>query len=208
MAGLKLQKRDDDFFVSYGHRDFERVASVVGLLKRTCGFRIWFDGTDANASLRSSELLSGAIGNARGALFFLSEAWTRSTWCKNEFEVSLSEQRMHDGFEIICLRLDDAEPPGWFNVAEIIDLRVPGSATIGRLLRSLSSDVPHRFDNSEDVYLAAPWSRPASGSSASAKPAWNCWRIFSTISGPILLLISSAESDEKCQVFSSHTFFL
>ena len=32
---------------------------------------------------------------------------------------------------------------------------------IARLLRSLSSDVPHRLDNAEDVYLAAPWSRPS-----------------------------------------------
>jgi len=29
----------------------------------------------------------------------------------------------------------------------------------GRLLRSLSADVPHRFDNAQDVYLSAPWSR-------------------------------------------------
>lgn len=161
MAGMKLQKRDDDFFVSYGHGDLARVAPLVDLLKRLCGLRIWFDGAEGNAAMRSSELLAGAIGNARGALFCLSEAWRRSTWCKNEYEVSLSQQRMHEGFEIICLRLDDVDPPGWFNVTEILDLREIGADAVARLLRSLASDVPHRFDNAEDVYLAAPWSRPS-----------------------------------------------
>jgi hypothetical protein len=161
MAGIKLQKRNNDFFVSYGHDDQSRVAPLVDLLSRVCGLRIWFDRGDGNASVRSSELLSDAIGNARGALFCLSQAWKRSTWCKNEYEVSLSEQRMHEAFEVICLRLDDVDPPGWFNVAEIIDLRQPGPRAIARLLCSLTSDVPRRFDNAEDVYLAASWSRPS-----------------------------------------------
>jgi len=161
MAGIKLQKRDNDFFVSYGHRDLVRVAPLVDLLKRTCGLRVWFDGVEGNAAVRSSEFLSGAIGNARGALFCLSEAWKQSTWCKNEFEVSLSEQRMHAGFEIVCLRLDDVDPPGWFNIAEIVDMRESAPSAIARLLRSLSSKIPHRFDNAEDTYLAAPWSRPS-----------------------------------------------
>jgi len=161
MAGIKLQKRNDDFFVSYGHDDRARVAPLVDLLKRVCGLRIWFDGAEGNASMRSSELLAGAIGNARGALFCLSEAWKWSTWCKNEYEVSLLEQRMHEGFEVVCLRLDDVDPPSWLKVAEIIDLRQAGAQAMARLLRSLASDVPHRFDNADDVYLAAPWSRPS-----------------------------------------------
>lgn len=161
MAGIKLQKRDNDFFVSYGHSDLGRVMPLVDLLKRVCGLRVWFDDAEGNATMRSSELLAGAIGNARGALFCVSEAWKGSTWCKNEYEVSLSEQRMYAGFEIVCLRLDDIDPPGWFQVAEILDLRNTGAPAIARLLRSLASDVPRRFDNAEDVYLAAPWGRPS-----------------------------------------------
>lgn len=159
MPGVKLQKRDNDFFVSYGHGDLARVSPLVDLLRKTCGLKIWFDGLDGNAAMRSSELLAAAIGNARGAIFCLSESWKRSTWCKNEYEVSLSEQRTQDGFEVVTLRLDDVEQPGWFNVAEIIDLRQGAARSIATLLRSLSSSVPRRFDNAEDVYLAAPWSR-------------------------------------------------
>ena len=161
MGGIKLQNRDNDFFVSYGHDDLGRVSPLVDLLKHVCGLRVWFDDAQGNATIRSSELLARAIGNARGALFCLSEGWKRSTWCKDEYEVSLSERRMYTGFEIVCLRLDDIDPPAWFQVAEIIDLRQTHAPAIARLLRSLASDVPHRFDNAEDVYLAAPWSRPS-----------------------------------------------
>jgi hypothetical protein len=159
MANAKLQKRDNDFFVSYGHGDVARVLPLVELLRRVCGLQIWFDGIEGNAAIRSSELLGGAIGNARGALFCISEAWKGSSWCKNEYELSLSEQRIQAGFEIVCLRLDDSPAPSWFNVAEIIDLRQSRPQALARLLRSLSSDVPRRFNNEQDVYLAAPWSR-------------------------------------------------
>jgi len=159
MEGIKLQKRDNDFFVSYGHSDLGRVKPLVDLLKRTCGLRVWFDGGEGNAAVRSSELLGGAIRNARGVLFCLFDAWKRSIWCKSEYEMALTEQRKDEGFEIVCLRLDDVEPPLWFNIAEIIDLCETSPPATARLLRSLASDVPHRFDNDEDVYLAAPWNR-------------------------------------------------
>jgi TIR domain len=159
MPGIKLQKRENNFFISYGHSGLARVLPLIDLLKRACGLKIWFDSIDGNASERSSALLAGAIGNSRGAIFCLSEAWKQSSWCKGEYDVSLSEQRTHDGFEIVSLRLDDVEPPGWFNVAEIIDLRQLTAQSFARLLRSLSSDIPHRVDNAEDVYLAAAWTR-------------------------------------------------
>ncbi|MEJ8848457.1 toll/interleukin-1 receptor domain-containing protein [Variovorax rhizosphaerae] len=161
MGAIKLQKRADDFFVSYGHDDVARVVPLVDLLKRVCGLRVWFDAAEGNAARRSTELLAGAIGNARGALICLSEAWTRSTWCRNEYEVACNEQRGQVGFELVCVRLDDVESPGWLNTAEIVDLRNGGARAFARLLRSLASDVPLRFDNTWDVYLSAPWSRPS-----------------------------------------------
>ena len=161
MDVIKLQKRSNDLFVSYGGSDLERVRQLVDLLKHKCVLSVWFDGLEGNAAVRSSELIAGAIGNSRGALFCLSEAWIESTWCRIEHEASRREQREQRGFEIICLRLDDVKPPNWFNVAEIVDMREISPAAIARLLRSLSSDVPHRFDNAYDTYLAAPWSRPS-----------------------------------------------
>src|SRR5262245_15089044 len=113
MPGIKLQKRNNDFFVSYGHSDLARVQPIVDLLTQMCGLKIWFDTTGGNAAKRSFELLGEAIGNSRGAIFCLSDAWKRSSWCKSEFSVALNQQRQHDGFEVVSLRLDDVEPPDW-----------------------------------------------------------------------------------------------
>jgi hypothetical protein len=139
MAGIKLQKREHDFFVSYGHADRASVEPWCRLLSAKCGLKLWFDNVDGNAAQRSSELLASAIGNTRGALFCLSEQWKRSSWCKSEYEVALNEQRAHEGFEIIALRLDDVEAPAWLQVAQIVDLRQAGG--FARLLSSLSSDL-------------------------------------------------------------------
>jgi hypothetical protein len=156
---IKLQKRGCDFFISYGHADLTRVTELVSWLKKACGLAIWFDAESGNAAQRSSELLGNAIGNSRGVLFLLSEGWKKSTWCKNEYEVALVEQRAQEGFEVVAARLDDVDVPSWFNVAEIIDLRRFEPRACVRLLCSLASDVPHRFDNCQDIYLASPWSR-------------------------------------------------
>jgi hypothetical protein len=177
MSGIKLQKRENDFFISYGHRGLARVLPLIDLLKGA-GLKIWFDSTDGNASERSSELLAGAIGNSRGAIFCLSEGWKQSSWCKDEYDVSLSERRTHDGFEILSLRFDDVEPPKWFNFAEIIDLRQLTARSFARLLQSLSSDTPHRFDNAEDVYLATPWTRQSALVRETLETVrWQGWRL-------------------------------
>lgn len=161
MAGIKLQKRANDFFVSYRHADSARVVPLVDWLQRSCGLRLWFDASEGNAAMRSSELLAGAIGNARGALICLSKGWKQSAWCKNEYDAALNQQQAHDGFELVKLRMDDVDPPDWFNVSELIDLHADDVGARARLLRSLFSAVPRRFDNEQDVYLAAPWSRPS-----------------------------------------------
>jgi hypothetical protein len=169
MTGLKLQKRGYDFFVSYGHADLAPVRALVSFLRKPCGLSVWFDAQSGNAAQRSSELLAAGLGNARGALIVLSDAWMQSTWCRNEYEVALAEQRAHDGFEVVVMRIDDTEAPTWMTVAEIIDFREATASSVARLLQSLSSDVPHRFDNDQDVYLAAPWSRPTDATRVALK---------------------------------------
>lgn len=160
MVGVKFQKRRYDLFVSYGHADVARVEPIVRLLTAKAGLEVWFDGDAGNAATRSSELLSEAIENSRAAIFLLSEGWTRSTWCKGEYNKSLVEQRAEDEFVIVAARLDEVEAPGWFELAEIVDLCETSPRAVARLLSSLGGPEPRRVDNMYDVYLSAPWSRP------------------------------------------------
>ena len=158
MDGIKFQKRRYDVFISYGHADFARVDVVVRLL-RMAGLEVWFDVDGGNAATSSSQLLSEKIGDSRAAVFFVSETWTRSSWCKGELERALSEARSEEEFAVISTRLDDVEAPGWPQNAEIIELRQGSPAAIARLLSSLGGRPPRRFDNKDDIYLSAPWSR-------------------------------------------------
>jgi hypothetical protein len=160
LARVKFQKRRYDLFVSYGDADVARVEPVVRLLAGKAGLEVWFDGEAGNAATRSSELLSGAIENSRAAIFLLSEGWTGSTWCKGEYNKSLVEQRAEEEFAIVAARLDEVEAPGWFEIAEIVDLREISPRAIVRLLSSLGGSEPRRVDNAYDVYLSAPWSKP------------------------------------------------
>jgi hypothetical protein len=95
LAGIKFQKRDYDFVISYGYETAGRVAPLASMLKDLCGLSVWFDGDSSSASTRSSDPPSEAIGNARGALF-VSEAWESSSWCKDEYDLSLAERRIQD----------------------------------------------------------------------------------------------------------------
>jgi hypothetical protein len=160
LAESKFQKREYDLFLSYGHADVARVEPIVRLLTKKAGLKVWFDAEMGNAATRSAELLSDAIENSRAAMFLLSEGWTRSTWCKGEYNKSLVEQRAEEEFAIVAARLDEIEAPGWFEIAEIVDFRETSPRAVARIISSLGGPGPRRVDNRYDVYLSAPWSKP------------------------------------------------
>ena len=159
MADL-FQKRDHDLFLSYGHANVARVEPIVRLLTKKAGLKVWFDAEMGNAATRSAEMLSDGIERSRAAMFLLSEGWTRSSWCKGEYNKSLVEQRAEEEFAIVAARLDEIETPGWFEIAEIVNLREISPRAVARILSSLGGSKPRRVDNRYDVYLSAPWSKP------------------------------------------------
>ena len=57
MAAVPLQKRPNDFFVSYGHADKARVDPIVNWLRHEVGLKIWNDAQSGNAAERTVENL-------------------------------------------------------------------------------------------------------------------------------------------------------
>lgn len=161
MAAVPLQKRPNDFFVSYGHADKARVDPIVNWLRHEVGLKIWNDAQSGNAAERTVENLTEGIQSARGALFFLSQNWSDSTWCTDEHNCALTQRRENKPYSIVAVQIDDLELPEWFKTANVLDFRqwVPRSAAA--LLRSLVPNPPTRFDNRQDVYFAGPWSKPS-----------------------------------------------
>ena len=161
MAAVPLQKRPNDLFVSYGHADKARVDPIVNWLRHEVGLKIWYDALSGNAAERTSSLLANAIQSARGALFFLSQNWSASTWCEDEHEFALTERRSNNAYSVVAVQIDDLELPQWFKIANVLDFRQLDPRSAAALLRSMVPNPPSRLDNRQDVYFAGPWSKPS-----------------------------------------------
>lgn len=178
MAGLPIQKRPNDLFVSYGHADRNLVDPIVDWLRRSAGLRVWYDETSGDGSKRTTTLLAEGMQSARGAMIVLSSSWNASTWCRDEHEFALTERRADDAYLVVAIRVEDTDLPPWFTIANVLDFRRFDTRSAANLLRSMVPDAPARCDNQQDVYFAGPWSRPSNA----VKPALAClhemgWRL-------------------------------
>lgn len=156
-----LPKRPNDLFISYGHADRAIVEPVVDWLSKSAGLRLWYDTNSGSAAQRTTDLLSRGIESARGALFFISQNWGASTWCKDEHEVALIQRRISDEFVVIAAQIAKVEIPAWFQTSQVLDLRQFDVLSASALLRSLTANPPLRVDNDQDVYYSGPWSNPS-----------------------------------------------
>ena len=160
MAGIPLQKRPHDLFVSYAHANQGLVDPIVHWLKDKAGLNLWYDVKSGDASKRTTTLLTEGILSSRGLIVFLSSAWVDSSWTRDEFEVALTERRENDDFLVLTVRIDDCELQPWFKIANVLDFSEFQASSCAALLRSLAPNPPTRLNAEQDVYLSAPWSRP------------------------------------------------
>jgi TIR domain len=133
----------------------------VDWLRRSVGLKIWYDGVSGDASKRTTTLLANAIQSARGSLFFLSSNWRASSWCGDEHEIALTERRTNDTYSLVAAQINDLDIPPWFKIANVLDFRRFDARSAADFLRSMVPNPPVRFDNTQDVYFAGPWSRPS-----------------------------------------------
>jgi hypothetical protein len=123
-------------------------------------------------------LLSDAIQSARGAVFFLSQSWQGSSWCRDEHELALNERRSSDAYLIVAVRIDDLEIPSWFTIANVLDFRQFNARSAADFLRSSVPNPPIRVDNDQDVYFAGPWSRPSTAAKSTVRSLHKMgWRL-------------------------------
>lgn len=83
-----------------------------------------------------------------------------STWCKDEYEVALTERRANDEFIILAAQIADVEIPAWFKTSEVLGLQKFNMLSAAALLRSLTPNPPLRLDNDQDIYYSGPWGNP------------------------------------------------
>lgn len=87
-------------FVSYAHKDSEKVVSVISGLQQR-GFRVWYD-SGIEAGSEWPEYIAEHLENAAVVLVFMSPAATASRNCRNEINYALDL-----GKDILVVYIED-----------------------------------------------------------------------------------------------------
>ena len=105
MYSFKPYEGDEKYiFISYSHRDGERVRPIFERL--FCeGFNIWYDdGIDVGTEF--PEVIAEHIKNCSEYIYFISNNSVNSDFCRNELTVARSKKK-----RILPVYLEDTEIP-------------------------------------------------------------------------------------------------
>ena len=157
MSGLPYNKRPNDVFVSYSHKDISAVKPLVKWLQDFAGLSVWWDDTKLRAGKPLAGALTTGLENARSALFCVSSSWKESSWCEEEFNAALQERRIDKRYHLIALHLDDCALPPFLSNSRYLEMRELNSDTAATLLLALAPEPPPWFHGKRDVYLSRSW---------------------------------------------------
>lgn len=110
-------------FVSYSHRDADKVIPIVEKL-RDAGFSLWIDRFELTAGEEWSKSIADALNNAHVLLWFVGKGTATSSWIQLELKTLL--QRSGTEVQIIPVLLEGADPfslPSEVNKYRWIDVR-------------------------------------------------------------------------------------
>lgn len=102
---IKSYRGNDPFlFISYAHNDSKIVRSIISQLQHDL-YRVWYDEGIAPAVEYEPEIL-GRIRESVCGIFFISENFLRSDWCRKEMCVCIES-----GTELLLVFLEGKEAP-------------------------------------------------------------------------------------------------
>ncbi|MBR5188161.1 MAG: toll/interleukin-1 receptor domain-containing protein, partial [Clostridia bacterium] len=89
-------------FVSYAHKDSERVLPILEAMQRA-GFRVWYD-TGIEAGTEWPAYIEESLEKSSVVIAFLSPHSVESVNCRNEINYALLKQK-----EMLVIYLEDTE---------------------------------------------------------------------------------------------------
>jgi len=81
-----------DVFVSYAHPDRDFAVDLARQLGRL-GFQVWFDEEQVPAGAPVKETVARAVGEARHAVFVITDAWLDRDWTEWELELFQADRQ-------------------------------------------------------------------------------------------------------------------
>lgn len=115
------QAASHDAFVSYSHRDLQRVSAAVDWL-RDAGVRVFQDVHEIGPGDSITARLTGAIHHARHALVMVSADYLQARWTSRELDVLVGRQRAGQ-LRLLPVLLDDVPLPQVLESVFTVDLR-------------------------------------------------------------------------------------
>ena len=91
-------------FVSYAHKDAERVLPFIEELDRN-NYRLWYDA-GINVGANWPEVVASHLLNSNKVIFFISRNFLNSQNCIREVNYAVAERK-----EMLCVLIDDAKLP-------------------------------------------------------------------------------------------------
>lgn len=131
-----------DVFISYSHRDTEKVLFLVNELQKRCpSLHIFLDRQELNAGCAWQQELYAALDDCRKVIAVYSPPYLLSKVCQEEFNIALYRHRDSQEPILFPILLYDAKLPTYMKLIQYEDCREGNEeklgSTIGRFLSSL-----------------------------------------------------------------------
>lgn len=162
MNGLAFKDRPYDLFISYSHRDRERVAPIARWLQDHAQVKVWWDERNLEAGARLETALPGGLTSARGVLFAVSQGSAESGWVQNEFALAVHQRAQNPEYRILCLSLDGTQPPDMALTTLWITVPATGldPAIAAQLLGGLYGEAEGRAESrpgGRELFVSRSW---------------------------------------------------
>jgi hypothetical protein len=97
-------------FLSYSHEDAELATEVAGRL-RASGLLIWIDQMEMRAGDSLIEKIATAIREMEFLVALVTPASIRSSWCKKELSLALTDGLGREGVKVVPVQVGDVPIP-------------------------------------------------------------------------------------------------
>ncbi len=165
-AKLPAQRRLYRAFLSHAHTDKSFVEQLYHWLNTKAGIPIWYDKYNLPPSANIATELPNAILECRNIIIIISKASIKSGWVEAEYSAAMTQKTRYKQYQIISIRIEDCELPGFLAIYKCIDAfdkKVDTKLTFELLTALYYDNKALALENVSDLYISRSW-RPTEAS--------------------------------------------
>ena len=157
---LPVHRRPYEAFFSYAHVDRAFVDELYRFLAEEAGLNIWYDAKDMIGGQGIGSGLQAAIEKCRSLLLIASPDAINRGWVEDELEIARVERGTHRDFNIVPLRIGDADVASLIKERswiEVRDSKLDAKAAAAILSSFYPGENWPDPRTSRDVYFSGSW---------------------------------------------------